>query len=117
MKHVQEEAPRPSELVSEVPEWMDEVVLSMLQKKPGERPGAYKVVQRLQAGTGSTLEPPEIIELDSSGHFVVQPSAEGAGPSRWALAAAAALVIGGGLTALVVVVGAGVALVITLGMM
>ena len=61
-------------------------MLDLLVKKPEERPGAYRVVQRLQNGMGDQLEPPDLLPVDGEGN-VIRPS----GPPVLAIALGVAL--------------------------
>ncbi|MCA9567443.1 MAG: serine/threonine protein kinase [Myxococcales bacterium] len=72
-----------------VPEWLDALVAGTLAKKPEERPGAYRIVQMLETGMGSSLEPPALYPLDVNGDFVVP-----TGPPRVAMALGVALLVG-----------------------
>lgn len=56
--HVASDPPRPSSRREDVPGWLDELVLELLEKRPEDRPGAYQIVQRLEEGIGHRLEPP-----------------------------------------------------------
>lgn len=59
MKHVNEPPPRPSRLVTDIPIWLDTLVLQMLEKKPEHRPmNAEMVVKALD----------EVIEKAGKGH-------------------------------------------------
>ncbi|MEZ4315876.1 MAG: protein kinase [Myxococcota bacterium] len=60
--HVVGDIPRPSSRSESVPEWMDDVIVSLLAKRPEDRPGAYKVVQTLEEGVGHPLEPPALAD-------------------------------------------------------
>lgn len=49
--HLAQEPPQPSDLRPEVPEWLDDVVVTLLEKDPAGRPGsAEEVVRELQQG-------------------------------------------------------------------
>jgi serine/threonine-protein kinase len=59
MKHVNEPPPRPSRLVTDIPVWLDTLVLQMLEKKPEHRPlDAEMVVKALD----------EVIQKAGGGH-------------------------------------------------
>lgn len=85
--HVDEE-PAPPSTRAEVPEWLDQLVLDLLVKKPEQRPGAYRVVQRLQTGMGDQLDPPDLLPVDADGN-VIRPS----GPPTVAIALGVALLV------------------------
>lgn len=73
----------------QTPDWLVELVGELLQKTPASRPGAYRIVQRLETGLGSSLEAPELYPLDADGEIVL-PS----GPPRVAIALGIALLLG-----------------------
>lgn len=56
----------PSRFRPEVPAWLDELVLDLLVAEPADRPGAHRVVQRIEAGTGRRVEPPQVAAAPSS---------------------------------------------------
>jgi serine/threonine-protein kinase len=87
--HVGEDPPRLGSVAEGVPEWLEDVVVAMLAKKPEERPGAYRVVQMLESGVGGPLEAPDLHPLDANGE-IVRPS----GPSQLAVAMGVALLFG-----------------------
>jgi len=58
--HVNQPAPAPSAARPEVPAWLDGLVLSLLEKQPGNRPkSARAVFEVLQTALGAPLEPPK----------------------------------------------------------
>ena len=69
--HVSQSPAPPSSITAGIPQWMDELVLELLQKAPEKRPGAYRVVQRLETGIGTSLDRPKLLMLDENGEVVV----------------------------------------------
>lgn len=59
MKHVNEPPPRPSRLITDIPIWLDTLVLQMLEKKPEHRPMNAEMVAK-------ALD--EVVEKASKGH-------------------------------------------------
>jgi len=94
--------PPPSEEQPEVPPWLDELVGDLLAREPGDRPGAYKVVQRLEKGAGTQLTMPELLDLDADGQPIPAADPDEASPSRrgWVGVAVVALVFLAGLIGL-----------------
>lgn len=80
--HVTTPPPRPSERREDVPGWLDDLVVELLEKRPEDRPGAYQIVQRLEEGIGHRLEPPglgSVTRAVSSGTKKVLAPREGTG--------------------------------------
>ena len=90
---------RVSTLRADVPDWLDALVADMVAADPNDRPGAYKIVRRIEAGLGAAMPTPTALALDAAGVPIAAP-ASGAGADRrwlWLAAvtlAALALVIG-----------------------
>jgi len=98
--------PPPSENAADVPEWLDQLVVDLLSRDPADRPGAYKVQQQLEKGTGQALGMPDLLDLDADGRPVPLP-AEAASSRGWIGLAVVALV------AVVSLVGLGVVVIAT----
>jgi tRNA A-37 threonylcarbamoyl transferase component Bud32 len=58
--HVVSDVPHPRDKDESIPEWMDDIVVSMMAKRPEDRPGAYKLVAQLEDGVGHSLDPPSL---------------------------------------------------------
>ena len=62
IKHMQEPPPKPSDSVPSCPRRLEELILTMMAKAPGERPvDAHQVIKELQAlvpATGAAVAPP-----------------------------------------------------------
>ncbi len=86
--HVKQAPVAPSTVVAGIPSWVDTLVVALLAKKPEGRPGAYRVVQQLEAGTGDSIRAPELHELDREGNIVVP-----AGPPTVAIALGLGLLV------------------------
>ena len=103
----------PSQHVEGVPDWLDELVVDLLSRDPADRPGAYKVQQRLEKGVGEPLAMPRLLALDEEGAPIPDPE-PAPPPSRGWIAVAVPVLVGlVGLVGLGVVV-TGVALSILL---
>jgi serine/threonine-protein kinase len=92
----------PSVHRDDVPDWLDAIVVDLLARDPADRPGAYKLVQRLEAGAGDPLKMPPLLPLDEHGQPIPEPEPEEAGNGRG--------------MALLAVVAVGVAFVVVLGL-
>ena len=68
--------PAPSTERDDIPDWLDAVVVALLSRDPADRPGAYKLVQRLEAGAGDSLKMPRCLPLDEDGQPIPDPEAE-----------------------------------------
>jgi len=86
--HVSEDPPPPSTLVEGIPDWLEDVIMAMLQKSPEDRPGAYRVVQQIETGHGGSLDAPELYELDDEGMPIIPE-----GPPTLAIALGASLLV------------------------
>ncbi len=58
--HVVGDIPHPRDKDDSVPEWMDDIVVALMAKRPEDRPGAYKLVAQLETGIGRSLDPPSL---------------------------------------------------------
>ena len=116
-QHVSTPAPRLRSVAPQAPEWLDALVADLLAKTPAERPGVFKLVQRLEDGVGHPLPAPKLLPLDADG-LPGPPVRAGGGPprSRCGSLGVGALLLIGGTGAGLVLVGAAavVALVLTL---
>lgn len=60
-KHLSSRPPRASDVDPEVPDWLDKLILALLEKEPHHRlRNAAEVLQELQRGTGKRLDPPAL---------------------------------------------------------
>lgn len=103
MMHVSSEPEAPSARVSEIPAWLDRVVLHLLEKDPARRPHRGRMVAGvLEQGVGRSLAPPPLDGIDPDGEIV---RAKPSPLSKNALVATAAvaLLLGGGFLLLVLV--------------
>lgn len=98
--------PAPGTQRDGIPPWLDQLVMDLLAPKPTDRPGAYKVVQRLEVGLEGPLPVGTILPLDAQGN-AADPPAETSGGRRGlvAIAVAALVVCAGVLLAGVLVIG------------
>lgn len=113
-QHVTATPPRLAAVAPHAPEWLDSLVADLLVKKPADRPGVFKIVQRLEAGVGHPLGVPPLRALDPDGRPVPSVEPRPAGLPVRILAIAAVLLVGGvGAIAVLVAAVALVALLLT----
>jgi len=105
--------PAPSTQREGVPPWLDALVVDLMARNPTDRPGAYKVSQRVEEGLDGPVIAGTILALDADGNAIVVPEAAGGGRRALVAMAVAALVLGAA-TLLVVVLVIGIALSILL---
>lgn len=109
--HIDKVPVAPSSRVAGIPQWLDQLVLELLAKTPETRPGAYRVVQRLQTGTGDQLQPPLLLPVDAEGR-IVRPK----GPPTIAIALGLALLLITGVAVLGIAALATIAALVALGL-
>lgn len=69
--HITHRPKAPSRSIEGIPPWLDDLVLSMLDKSPERRPNAASVMKTLSKGhAGSPLAAPPLLRLDHNGHSV-----------------------------------------------
>jgi hypothetical protein len=98
--HVTDDPPVPSQARPGLPAWCDELVASLMARQPEDRPGAYQIVQHIEAGLGRSVGAGKLLSIDEDGE-VVRPSRA---PYYVAMVGTAVLVAG--LVLLVLTVGA-----------
>lgn len=84
-QHLQTLPAPPSSRDEELPDWVDEVVLRLLSKRPADRPEAADAHALLRRATGWKLAAPELVPLDAMGALVAPAPARG--PTLWIAAA------------------------------
>jgi serine/threonine protein kinase len=97
--------PAPSTLREGVPPWLDELVVALMSKDPADRPGAYKVVQRLEAGLDGPVPVGRVLPLDANGDVIPDIEPPRDNRSTLAIAAVAIVILGGILVASVLAIG------------
>ncbi|MCB9696897.1 MAG: serine/threonine protein kinase [Alphaproteobacteria bacterium] len=101
--HLTATPPRLSSVRPGVPAWVDELVAALLSKDAAQRPGVYRIVQRVEDELDPEL--PEPWPIDGEGRSAAPPAvvAESAGWTGWLVAGVALLLVGGvGLAGIVV---------------
>jgi serine/threonine protein kinase len=105
-QHQHASPPRVRSSRPEVPAWIDELVASLLEKKPSDRPSVYKLVQRIEDELGGPVRVPEPWPLDRDGVPIRPAPPPPVPPSRMNALAVVGLAAGG-LLALAGLVGVG----------
>lgn len=103
--------PAPSTLRDGIPDWLDALVVDLLATSPQDRPGAYKVVQRLEAGAGGALPTARCLPLDADGEPIADPAPPAPARGGMALVAVAAVAVAGVVLVGLVVIGLALCLV------
>lgn len=106
-------APRLASVRPEVPAWVDELVAALLSKDPAQRPGVYRIVQKVEDELDPELPEPWPIDGEGNAKRPAPAVAEAPGMSGW-VAAVAALILVGGVGLAGVVVGVAVLVVVVL---
>jgi serine/threonine-protein kinase len=97
--------PAPSTLRDGVPEWLDKLVIDLMARNPTDRPGAYKVQQRVEEALDGPVPIGTVLPLDADGNAIAPPATSGGGRGLVAFGVAALVVGAGILLAFVLVVG------------
>jgi serine/threonine-protein kinase len=88
----------PSRERSELPPWLDELVLHLLNKDPNQRPTAAAVSQTLKRNVSQDLSAPPLLRIDAEGNAIPPTPVEKAVESKWML-----MGIAGGFVAILIV--------------
>ena len=97
----------PSRFAPDVPAWLDALVLDLMATEPNDRPGARRVVQRVEDATGQPLErrEPEPVAPAATPHEE---------PHLVAVIGGVAVIVGALIVGGAVIVSSGVVLLVTL---
>ena len=107
--HITHRPKAPSRQVEGIAPWLDELVLTMLDKSPERRPSASAVMKALAKGhTESPLTAPPLLRLDTDGQPVPLTAVEQLAEHKSLVLGGLAVLVALGLAALLVAVGAAV---------
>ena len=102
-----ETPPAASTVQPGIPEWLDRLVSDLLAHDPNDRPGAYKVSQRIEQGFDGDVPKGRLLRLDDQGRPIPElPVAAPRGnPQLLAAAAVAVVLLAGAVGAAVLIIG------------